>query len=536
MKLTPEQLGQISDALLRAFDYHALKRMVRMQLGENIADIVGAGTNEDVVFDLVVWAERYDLVAELVQGALKANSTNAELQKVARAFNEWSLAYFADKGKASAQLREQLTRLVVDSGVNSDDLDRLVKRCRPKTLEARIDPVTSPISATAFLWDITDSYDTSLPVVEFAERLARQVRAKRLSRELLQWIEEAIGSSALPRPVNREHVEHMRSRLNKEATQKSHLLVEVIPSTTKHPHSASRRYRLRLYLWTEEDGCEPWDLPTHRDGRGLAQTFTFAQIVQQIHWALSDHEANDPANDPDTIEFLLPFELIASDIDRLEFQISNRLRQKLWYKYSIIVRSYERLRGPSREFGLARKAWRSTWNLFRDWQEQLIAATHMPSDKESPVVTWLARPEDCSSEEMNERLLNDLTRERKKGVCLALTFPPLMPAVPVDSDNLLKTMLLAGAPIIIWSRKHIHFAISFEDIKTELASIVCIENLPKLPSIVFTLRKSDDAIAKPEHIGNHITLFWDDPDRVPASMNRDMKSLREGNSDQLANL
>jgi hypothetical protein len=141
------------------------------------------------------------------------------------------------------------------------------------------------------------------------------------------------------------------------------------------------------------------------------------------------------------------------------------------------------------------------------------------------LITWLSRPEDDVSRELHQRLIDDFIRDKRKGVCVALTFPPLNARESAAHGHLLKTILLTGAPIMVWSRKHERFACSFDDIKHEMESVVCVENLPKLPLAVFALRTSLDASIQPEHVGNHIVLFWDDPNRVPAPMNRDMTEL-----------
>jgi hypothetical protein len=84
---------------------------------------------------------------------------------------------------------------------------------------------------------------------------------------------------------------------------------------------------------------------------------------------------------------------------------------------------------------------------------------------------------------------------------------------------------MAGVPIMVWSRKHQRFVVNFEEIRQEMETIVCTNNLPQLQVVIHKLRVCEDAYRGVDHMGNHLALFWDDPNLVPPAQNRDVSVL-----------
>ena len=81
MKLSGGEIDSLSKALLDGYRSHnALKRMVRFQLNENLEAIAGRGKLQDVVFDLIDWAEATGKLEHLIIGAYEENSGNPNLK------------------------------------------------------------------------------------------------------------------------------------------------------------------------------------------------------------------------------------------------------------------------------------------------------------------------------------------------------------------------------------------------------------------------------------------------------------------------
>jgi hypothetical protein len=84
MKLTGAQLQQILTALISAYPtVGALDRMVSFGLNENLQAIAGSGSLNDVVFELIRWAQAQGRLEELVREAYEQNPGNRDLQTVA---------------------------------------------------------------------------------------------------------------------------------------------------------------------------------------------------------------------------------------------------------------------------------------------------------------------------------------------------------------------------------------------------------------------------------------------------------------------
>jgi hypothetical protein len=80
MTLRGAQILQFQEALLSAFDGPGLAQMVRIRLDEDLAAVAGGGNLSEVVFNLILWAERTGRTEELVVGASASNPQNALLK------------------------------------------------------------------------------------------------------------------------------------------------------------------------------------------------------------------------------------------------------------------------------------------------------------------------------------------------------------------------------------------------------------------------------------------------------------------------
>lgn len=80
MALRGAQILQFQEALLSAYDASGLAQMVRIRLDEDLAAIAGGGNLSEVVFNLILWAERTGRTEELVVGASASNPQNALLK------------------------------------------------------------------------------------------------------------------------------------------------------------------------------------------------------------------------------------------------------------------------------------------------------------------------------------------------------------------------------------------------------------------------------------------------------------------------
>jgi len=87
IKLSGKEFKILQEALLDAFASKTeIGRMVRFQLNENLESIVAGDNLSELVFQLIVWAERTGRIKELIMGALQLNPSNSKIMAVAEAF------------------------------------------------------------------------------------------------------------------------------------------------------------------------------------------------------------------------------------------------------------------------------------------------------------------------------------------------------------------------------------------------------------------------------------------------------------------
>ena len=80
MALRGAQIMQFQEALLSAYDGPGLAQMVRIRLDEDLAAVAGGANLSEMVFNLILWAERTGRTEELVVGASASNPQNALLK------------------------------------------------------------------------------------------------------------------------------------------------------------------------------------------------------------------------------------------------------------------------------------------------------------------------------------------------------------------------------------------------------------------------------------------------------------------------
>ena len=83
MKLSRSEINVLFKALQDGYrNYDELKIMVRLKLGENLAEIVGDDPLDNVIFALIEWVESRDRILDLVWGANERNPDNDQIKKV----------------------------------------------------------------------------------------------------------------------------------------------------------------------------------------------------------------------------------------------------------------------------------------------------------------------------------------------------------------------------------------------------------------------------------------------------------------------
>ncbi len=272
-----------------------------------------------------------------------------------------------------------------------------------------------------------------------------------------------------------------RTRLAKPARPSEgksvHLIIQFEPDYLEAGHYLMSWW----YQWdAHEDSFE-------LGGRRLVQT---AEMEQQVGTVVVGLEAALADRDERVvIEFILPFELLDVPVDWWGLESHAYLPAPLVKDYPVMLRSLERLR--TRHW---HRAWRQRW-----WE--LGRASGRGG------IHW-SRP---SGQNYLDRLDTALLSDGGI-VALVLSQPP--GAAAGTGTRELEIAMRCGLPVVIWSRQESQPGAFTE----ELEAFVGTSGIADLPERVRRLRL-DALLAEPGeregHLGRHLALLWDDPDRQP---------------------
>jgi hypothetical protein len=191
------------------------------------------------------------------------------------------------------------------------------------------------------------------------------------------------------------------------------------------------------------------------------------------------------------LEFVLPFELLNLPVDWWPRDTAEVPNVPLAVDYPVVVRSLDRLQ--NRDWY---RFWRTRW--------QQLARDEHPSES---VYVNIAHKNGNHLRGLEARL-----GDNEHCVALVLSEPPLP-----DRGNgrrELQAALRSGLPVVIWHRA----GRSTEEFRGVLDGLLT-EGLSRFPAKVAAYRRraaidaADDEDAA--HIGRHLAVLWDDPDRKP---------------------
>jgi hypothetical protein len=188
-----------------------------------------------------------------------------------------------------------------------------------------------------------------------------------------------------------------------------------------------------------------------------------------------------------TIEFFLPKDLLTEPVDSWKpyNEDSSGFSIPIGYDYQVIVRSYERLRPRYR----ARYRWFEKWRQVKRYQTQ-------------PANQWFLPITECPGDPTI--LCYQLDDENLLG-CTLKSDP-----VETSKNIFVEPINHAGTPIVIWLRRNLNH---FNDQVTQLLN----NAIADLPEAVRNQRREarKEQASLEEHIGYHLSLWWDNPNRLP---------------------
>ncbi len=251
-----------------------------------------------------------------------------------------------------------------------------------------------------------------------------------------------------------------------------------------------------LIIQFEPDHAEPghylmswwyqWDAHEDSFELGGRRLVDIAEMERQAGTVVVGLEATLADRDDDVmIEFILPFELLGVPVDWWRRETHAYLPLPLAKDYPVMLRSLERIRA---------RHWHRVWR--QRWGELGRGGVH-----------W-SRPDDYDHlDRLDTALVSD-----GRLVGLVLSEPPA--GVAGTGTRELEIAMRCGLPVVIWSRQESPPGAFAE----ALQAFVGASGIADLPDRARRLRL--DALLLPAgerdgHLGRHLALLWDDPDRQP---------------------
>ncbi|MBW4586972.1 MAG: hypothetical protein KME33_17525 [Aetokthonos hydrillicola CCALA 1050] len=183
-----------------------------------------------------------------------------------------------------------------------------------------------------------------------------------------------------------------------------------------------------------------------------------------------------------TIEIFLPRDRLCDEVEKWSYQDSEGFNITIGTEHLVVVRSYDRLKKLRTQQG---SYWRKNWeNVKLIWQD-------IPCIEQITTVSQAC----FDPNHLRKCLIEKMVLK----VCCNLSNS--------ERNSLLSAIHSAGTPIVIWSRCEVlslknpqHFDALLEQPLHKLSGRVREQRLA-----------ADDEM----HLGNHLVLLWDDPNRIP---------------------
>jgi len=369
------------------------------------------------------------------------------------------------QNEASIDFLLQILKPDVDVVITS--IQKAYQACCPPGFSEQADTIESILD---ILQDIPGSHRQFTCLECFVAHLVLDSNMdKSLVEELQNWGKDNIRNF-------HQLINDIRSDDNSDSQEtKSYLLIQVKPKTDKLD---------RFYI------CA-WLIPNLRDykpetGDGFkqlcaskisAKIFTLKDIPKIVNLLLE--EISFDILGELTIEFFLPYKLLNHAVDsliRVEFDIPENIGKK----YRVVVRANERLQKNYPYKGLWFEKWQKVKQVYNSQcRQRLVSGNH-------------------SQEVLRKKL--------DKAIGMILT------QIPVNSsdERIFSFILITATPIVLWLRKDLENPSLDYQLTIDSLLDCCIMELPERVKE----HRLDAPQNQDEHIGNHLSLLWEDPERL----------------------
>jgi hypothetical protein len=515
---TPSDIKErIKTALDDAFRTpEKLKEMLQYKLGENFYKYgVNIGLS-DIISELINTFDSQNRLDELVIAAIRANPTNLMLHNLADIIDIQSSVNNKLSEDFSDLLKTILNKIdfnIIKTVLFGTLLEKIKDTNKLDSIKSKFKDVEeipneqfkNGIECFLIKKLLLEEYETLidrnnkkvLTVLRFVENLANNTELKRAknSQILEDWVAKM---------VTRHGLDHSSSpESESDGSIRSYLLIII-------KREENNQYRINAYLIPNEedkDNIEPLDIELAE--KGILCTFdqikkNIPNFIDQSAEALSSKTTRPWEL---TIEFFLPTEHLNEQVEHWDFSSQGSLERYIGDEYSVVVRSYERLK---------------KYNYINSLRQGRLKLTNVRQKLEMQSIQDVK----CVFEHLESldtfnwrELRNKLLEKEKIGLKIS---SPLPSTSETKYKELFQAIFDSGTPIVIWKRS--------SSIPHNL-NVDCqvLVNSSNLFSLVLSERRAayGRSIQERErHLGYHVGILCEEPNLEEYSdLNAALKNL-----------
>lgn len=210
------------------------------------------------------------------------------------------------------------------------------------------------------------------------------------------------------------------------------------------------------------------------------------------------------------VEVFLPINFLSCSVDQWIITVGKEF-MKLGIAHTVVARLIDRVLDLD-----TLQQWKEKWNIYQDFINGRTPHSINVTKVKGPFLI-------STKEKCNETYAFFDTLYSSHIVYLALDFAP---ESSQHATSIMNKILSAGIPIALWPRK------LTSDQYNQYKDFLLSENFTldprKLPELPIMVKKQrHEAQGNADHHGCHLTLLWDDPDRLPPGMDAGLLSIPE---------
>ncbi len=431
-------------------------------------------TSLTTVNNLVSRCSDFQTGIELLIQLVSANETSSEpMKKVYDAIPN----YMGFDSCISNNRLSELLRILAKTIPDEKEWLSIYRKCLPSNYK--------PLNESFSLWiilrqlaNIPLQSKKFLPILLFIRQIADITEDQKITDQLVTWLDKAKA----------EIEEETDLSIEIESPQEIHgennhayLLVHLRPDPNNKSNKL-QKFTVHFYKWKNQKNCR-----RIYDNPGCEKQ----KILEVIDSVIDSPEFSEEEKIRN-IEFILPYEWIHLDVDK--WKRKDDFETRLVDDYRLLIRLdryYDNLGGiRHRRF---RDHWREKWTYFMEIRSRM--------ENPDSYIQWV-----CGNNTFQKKQVYDEYQKNQNKTCLAMTF------LPKQSEEVGNLILFLGIPVALWCNKTGHKEEEHEIIKKAIGCILEDGDFNCLADRIHKICRLPEHEKSLEH---HLTLFWDNPDRIP---------------------